>query len=35
MAVSAAPVGHPDDTSGRVAGAPAYLMACETDVATG
>ena len=34
MAISEAPVVHTDDTSWRVAGAPAYLMAFETDVAT-
>jgi transposase len=33
-AVSAAPVVHTDDTGWRVGGAPAYLMAFETDAAT-
>jgi hypothetical protein len=33
-AVPEAPVVHTDDTSWRVAGAPAYLMAFETDLAT-
>ena len=33
-AIPAAPVVHPDDTSWRVGGEPAYLMAFETDVAT-
>ena len=33
-AVSAQPVIHTDDTSWRIRGAPAYLMAFETDAAT-